>query len=74
MNRCTKILDLVVYYDREKMQRIIIDKLKNDLNIYFRNKIYRYPSLLQCLELKKLPNQFLSTLYLDDSNFEHWIG
>lgn len=65
--------NLILYYDQEKMQRIIIDKLKNDTDIYFSNKIYRNPSLLPCLELKKLAIEFLYTLNLKDSNFDHWV-
>ena len=65
--------NLILYYDQEKMQRIIIDKLKNDTDIYFSNKIYRNPSLLPCLELKILSKEFLSTLNLKRSNFDNWV-
>ena len=64
--------DLVVYYDREKMQKIVIDKLKNDTEIYY-HKFYRNPTLLPCLQLKKLAEDFLRTLNLNENDFDHFI-
>ena len=66
--------DLIVYFDREKMQRILLDKLKNDTGVYYHKKYrYRNPNLLPCLELKSLAQEFLFTLNLDYKYFDHFI-
>lgn len=64
--------DLVVYNDREKMQRIVIDKLKNDTGVYY-HKIYRNPTLLPCLQLRILAEEFLKTLNLNNDDFDNFI-
>ena len=63
---------LVCYNDREKMQRIVLDKLKNDTSVYY-NKIYRSPNLLPCLQIRNLAEEFLSTLNLNPNYFDHFI-
>ena len=52
--------NLIVYHDREKMQKIVIDKLKNDTGAYY-NRLWREPSLLPCLQLKNLAEDFFNT-------------
>ena len=64
--------DLVVYYDREKMQKLVIDKLKNEIGVYY-HKLYRNPSLLPYLHLKKSAEDFLNTLNLNSNDFVHFI-
>ena len=54
------------------MQRIVIDKLKNDTGVYY-HKIYRNPNLLPCLQLKKLAEEFLKTLNLNENDFDKTI-
>ena len=48
---------LICYYDREKMQRIVLNKLKTDTSVYY-NKIYRSPNLLPCLQIRNLAKEF----------------
>lgn len=61
--------NLIIYYDREKMQKIVIDKLENDTDSYY-NRIWREPSLLSCLELRTLAIKFSDTLNINDNNLD----
>ena len=61
--------NLIIYYDREKMQKIVIDKLEKNTDSYY-NRIWREPSLLPCLELRSLAIKFLDTLKINGYNFD----
>ena len=64
--------NLIIYYDREKMQKIVINKLKNDTDTYC-NRIWREPSLLPCLELRTLAEKFLDSLNLNNNDLDIYI-
>ena len=57
--------DLIMYFDRHKMQRIVIEKLKNDTEIYY-NTAWREPTLLPCLDLKSFALDFFKTLKISE--------
>jgi len=66
--------NLVIYNDREKMQRIVIDKLKNDTEFFFCNKLYQSPSFIYpCKNLLGLAKEYLSQLNLNIRNFDHFV-
>lgn len=57
--------DLYVKYDRKKMQKLVIDKLNNDTEVFY-NTAWREPSLLPCLNLKSFALDFFKTLKIDE--------
>lgn len=59
--------DLIVYYDRTKMQKTVIEKLKKDTEVYY-STAWREPSLLPCLDLKSFATDCLKSLEINEDN------
>ena len=64
--------DLIVYYDRKKMQKLVIEKLKNDTKIFY-DTAWREPSLLPCLDLKTFAFDFFRFLGIKEENRDYFI-
>jgi hypothetical protein len=60
---------IVVFGDRNKMLRQVIDLLNKSPNSEHREK-WREPSLLPCLELRKVAKAYLDTLNLSSAYFD----
>ena len=64
--------DIIVYGNREKMQKIVKERLKKDSSCYYKTR-WREPNLLPCLDLRILAKQFLETLEINSSDMDPFV-
>ena len=65
--------DVIVYYDRLKMQKIVSERLfENTKYIYNKNEKWKQPQNLECSYLKKEALEFLDYLGIPDDKLDHF--
>ena len=68
--------DVIVYYDRTKMQKIVSEQLLKNSGAYYHKKknniLWREPNLLPCQNLKENALIFLRSLNIPDGLMDHF--